>query len=205
MTSPDHVRQRLHGEATTEQIRAGWVDGPPRPLDEPIRVSAHDPAWERRFVVEAERIRVALGPVAVSVEHVGSTAVPDLCAKPVVDIDLLVADSDEEDAYVPALVEIGFRLVLREPWWWGHRMLITGDHAVNLHVFSADAGEPVRHILFRDWLRQHVEDRQRYAEAKRRLAKATTDDPAAYNLAKNTVIDDIFERIWAAQDAEDRR
>ncbi len=200
MKYPANVRQRLHGDATDEEIRAGWVDGPPRAL-EPVRLRAHDPTWSQRFSEEAQRIRAALGSLVLGLEHVGSTAVPGLVAKPIVDVDLLVADSEHEYAYLHPLTAIGYRLVLREPWWWGHRMLVSNDDVVNLHVFPFNAGEPVRHVLFRDWLRCHPEDRQRYAEAKEALAHSTSNNPEAYNLAKNAVIDNIYERIWAADDA----
>jgi GrpB-like predicted nucleotidyltransferase (UPF0157 family) len=86
------------------------------------------------------------------VEHVGSTAVVGLPAKPVIDIDLTVADSVDEAAYVPALEGVGFRLVIREPWWHEHRCLVHDDPRCNLHVFSPGAPEPVRHRIFRDWL-----------------------------------------------------
>jgi GrpB-like predicted nucleotidyltransferase (UPF0157 family) len=99
---------------------------------------------------------------------------------------------------VPALAGIGYRLVLREPWWYGHRMLVSDAADVNLHVWPRDAPEPVRHRLFRDWLRSHPDDRDLYAESKRRIARETVDRPGDYNLAKNDVIDQIYARVFAA-------
>lgn len=122
---------------------------------------------------------------------------PGLAAKPIIDIDLLVEDTTDESRYVPALETLGYRLVLREPWWHGHRMLVSTAEDVNLHVWPQDAPEPVRHRLFRDWLRSHPEDRELYATTKRRLARNTADRPGDYNLAKNDVIDAIYARIFA--------
>lgn len=177
----------------------GWLPGVGVP-DEPIVLAEHDPAWAAAFSSESVRIREALGAVALRVEHVGSTAVPGLVAKPVLDIDVWVADSDDEQAYVRALAAAGHTLVLREPWWNGHRMLCPAPGSglrVNLHVFPRTAPEPTRHLLFRDWLRSHDDDRERYARVKRRLAASTVADPAAYNLAKNEVIDAIYARVFA--------
>lgn len=158
-----------------------------------------DPSWRERFAREAERIRSALGPLARRIEHVGSTAVPGLPAKPIIDIDLWVEDAEDEERYVPAPTGIGYALVIREPWWNGHRMLCPVDGSkVNLHVFPSTAPEPLRHLLFRDWLRTHHVDRDLYGNAKRELAVVTSEDPSKYNLAKNEVIDSIYARIFAA-------
>jgi GrpB-like predicted nucleotidyltransferase (UPF0157 family) len=170
---------------------------PPRKTEH-IEVVPYDPAWPAAFEALAARIRAALGDVALSVEHVGSTSVPGLPAKPIIDIDLLIADTADESRYVPSLETLGYRLVLREPWWHGHRMLVSAAEDVNLHVWPEAAPEPVRHRLFRDWLRSHPEDRELYASTKRRLARDTVDRPGDYNLAKNAVIDDIYARIFAA-------
>ena len=77
-------------------------------------------------------------------------------------------------------------------------MLISSTEDVHLHIWPAGAPEPLRHRLFRDWLRAHPEDRELYAATKRRLARTTVDRPGDYNLAKNEVIDEIFTRIFAA-------
>ena len=106
------------------------------------------------------------------VEHVGSTSVPGLAAKPVVDIDLTVADSADEPAWLPALEAVGFELVVREPWWQQHRCLRHEDPRCNLHVFSRDAAEPIRHRIFRDWLREHADDLALFRAAKTNSAAA---------------------------------
>src|SRR5690606_23468257 len=128
-----------------------------------------------------------LGFRVLSLEHVGSTAVPGLAAKPVIDVDLVVADPDDEDAYVPALVAAGFELRVREPWWFGHRVLRTLQPRSHLHVFGLDSPEPVKRRIFRDWLRSNEEDRVRYARAKREAAaeaNAAGEHGMQYNARK---------------------
>lgn len=180
----------------------GWVAPLPPPTDV-IQVVDSDPRWVDEFASEAEKVHNALGARAHRVEHVRSTAVPGLPAKPIIDIDLWLDDTEDEDTYVPALENIGYVLVLREPWWNGHRMLVnSGVPKVNLHVFPATAPEPLRHLLFRDWLRTHEGDRDLYAKAKRRLAETTRELPADYNLAKNDVIDQIYSRVFSVPPTE---
>ena len=191
---PKNVRERFHG--TPEQLVAGVVGEPPQRW-KTIVIQDYDPGWADRFAAAASRLAELLGDRVSAIEHVGSTSVPGLAAKPIIDIDLLLADTADESTYVPALEGIGYRLVLREPWWYGHRMMVSPTADVNLHVWPEDAPEPVRHKLFRDWLRTHPEDRDLYADAKRRLARETVDSPGDYNLAKNDVIDRIYARIFA--------
>ncbi|MFE0527512.1 GrpB family protein [Micromonospora parva] len=192
---PQDVVHRFHG--TPEQVDAGLVGEPPR-IWASIVIEEYDPAWAQRFVAVRSSIVEALGDAALGVEHVGSTAVPGLAAKPIIDVDLTVEDTATESAYLPALERLGYRLVLREPWWHGHRMLVGPAEDVNLHVWPQGAPEPVRHRLFRDWLCSHPDDRARYAETKRRLARDTAHRPRDYSLAKNDVIDEIYARIFAA-------
>ncbi|RLP92207.1 GrpB family protein [Micromonospora sp. CV4] len=163
-----------------------------------IVIEDYDPAWADRFAAARALLTRALGDEIIGVEHVGSTSVPGLAAKPVIDIDLLVEDTTDESRYLPALERLGYRLVLREPWWHGHRMFLSPAEDVNLHVWPRGAPEPVRHRLFRDWLRSHPDDRELYAVTKRRLARETAQRPSDYSLAKNDVIDEIYARIFAA-------
>jgi GrpB-like predicted nucleotidyltransferase (UPF0157 family) len=137
----------------------------------------------------------------LGLEHVGSTAVPGLPAKPVIDIDLAVADADDEDAYVPDLAAAGFTLRIREPWWYGHRMLRADQPRANLHVFAPDSPEPVRHRIFRDWLRQDADDRDLYASTKAEAAKAANalgEHVMQYNARKQAVVREIYARAFAA-------
>ena len=176
-----------------------WVGGPP--AVSPIAVVESDPSWPAQYEELAQRIRVALGDRVLELEHVGSTSVPDLPAKPVIDIDLTVADSSDEPAYVPALEQAGYTLTIREPRWHEHRCLVASSPRSNLHVWSPDCAEAIRHRMFRDWLRDHPDDRERYAEAKRSSAAAATtagEDVMAYNLRKQPVVREILDRMFRA-------
>jgi GrpB-like predicted nucleotidyltransferase (UPF0157 family) len=192
---PREVRERFRG--SPEQDAVALVGEPPRFFDS-VLIEDHDPAWADRFTAAAALLGERLGSLVIGVQHVGSTSVPGLAAKPIIDIDLLLEDTENESRYVPVLEGIGYRLVLREPWWHGHRMLVSADEHVNLHVWPRDAPEPVRHQLFRDWLRTHADDRHLYEVTKRRLIERTAAAPGEYSLAKNAVIDEIYARIFAA-------
>ena len=192
---PKEITQRLLG--TAEQNATALVGARPARWDH-IVIEDYDPAWVDWFAAARALLRDALGDQIITIEHVGSTSVPGLPAKSIIDIDLTLDDTADESRYVPALEARGYRLVLREPWWHGHRMLVSAAEDVHLHLWPQGAAEPVRHLLFRDWLRSHPEDRELYASAKRRLAAETAERPAEYNMAKNDVIDQIYERIFAA-------
>jgi GrpB-like predicted nucleotidyltransferase (UPF0157 family) len=176
-----------------------WLPGTARPIG--VEVTDPDPAWPRQFAELAGRIRAALGWRALVIEHVGSTSVPGLAAKPVIDIDLTVADPDREQDYVPALERAGFRLVVREPWWYGHRLLRADQPDGNLHVFGTDSPELVRHRIFRNWLRGNPDERDRYAAAKLRAAAASNaagENGMQYNARKQQVIREIYHRAFTA-------
>ncbi|WP_418276565.1 GrpB family protein [Isoptericola jiangsuensis] len=176
-----------------------WVDG--AAPEHGLTLVEHDPRWAQVFARTAAQIRAALGTAAIGVEHVGSTSVPGLPAKPIVDVDLTVADPDDEDAYVPALVAAGFVLRVREPWWYGHRMFRGPGAPTNVHVFAPDGPETVRHRMFRDWLREHPEDRDLYRDTKlaaAREANAAGEHVMQYNARKAGVIREIYGRAFAA-------
>ncbi|MCL2543869.1 MAG: GrpB family protein [Nocardioidaceae bacterium] len=176
-----------------------WV-GDARPSTD-VRVVTADPAWPETYAEVALGIREALGGVVVALDHVGSTSVPGLVAKPITDVCLVVGDPGDEAAYVPALVAAGYVHRVREPWWQGHRLLRLAEPAVHLHVFGPDAAEPVRMRIFRDWLRDHPEDLRRYAAAKREAARATTaagEHMMDYNARKQAVVREIYDRAFRA-------
>jgi GrpB-like predicted nucleotidyltransferase (UPF0157 family) len=176
-----------------------WVGG--RPVGTPIAVVEPDPSWPAQFAELARRVRAVLGDRVLDLEHVGSTSVPDLPAKPVIDIDLTVVDSSEEPAYVPALEQVGFVLTIREPRWHEHRCLVATSPRCNLHVWSPDCPEVIRHRMFRDWLRDHPDDRALYADAKRASADASSaagEDVMSYNLRKQPVVRAILDRMFRA-------
>lgn len=194
MASPEEIT-RHHDAPSDDSI---WVHGRPDPT--PIRVVAYDDGWPAAFTRVAGRVRDALGAAALGVEHVGSTSVPGLPAKPVIDVDLTVADPADEAAYLPALEAAGFRLVIREPAWHEHRALKHDDPDANLHVFGPDCPEVTRHRIFRDWLVAHPSDRRRYAEIKLAAASETTRRGGIvtdYNRLKEPVIRDIYDRAFA--------
>jgi GrpB-like predicted nucleotidyltransferase (UPF0157 family) len=132
------------------------------PSSGPVRLVKYDPAWPALFEREETRVRATLGTLALQIEHVGSTSVPGLAAKPVIDVVLVVDDSADETAYVPALGRQGYVLRIREPEWHQHRMLKGPDNDVNMHVFSDGCPEVERMLAFRDRIRQHPDDRDRY-------------------------------------------
>lgn len=137
----------------TEDYLRKCTVGELAPSDSPIVLLEYDSQWPERFRRESENIRTALGEQALRIEHVGSTSVPGLIAKPIIDIVLVVRDSSEESAYAPQLERAGYRLRVREPDWYEHRMFkSTGDN-VNLHVFSESCLEIDRMVVFRDRLR----------------------------------------------------
>lgn len=159
-----------------------------------IVIVDHDPCWASKFDHHAARISLALGSKALVIEHVGSTSVPGLAAKPIIDIDVLVADSADEAAYLDVLVAAGYVLRVREPDWHEHRMLRTQELDVHIHIFTIGCVEHTRHALFRDWLRTHAEDRQLYESIKRRLAQQDWPDMNAYANAKSAVVEEIITR-----------
>jgi GrpB-like predicted nucleotidyltransferase (UPF0157 family) len=188
-------------ETTEDELRAVTI-GPLQPLTGKVLVVDYDPDWPRQFEGEAKKIRTALGERALLLEHVGSTSVLGLAAKPILDILLVVGDSSDEAAYVPALEAVGYALRIREPDWYEHRVLKGVDPAVNLHVFSPGCEETGRMLLMRDWLRAHDDDRELYARAKRELAQRDWKYTQNYADAKTAVVQQILARAAAHQAPE---
>lgn len=186
-------RSRDHEPLTDEQIANATI-GEPLRIDGTIELHQSDPGWPLLFAREEARIRSALGDRVRLLEHVGSTSVPGLAAKPVIDIVLTVADSTDEASYVPALEAEPYVLHLREPDWFEHRLFKGPDTAVNLHVFTDGAAEADRMIAFRDHLRAHHDDLVLYADVKGRLASREWKYVQNYADAKSAVIADIMAR-----------
>ena len=176
-----------------EQILAVRI-GEVAPLNGPILIADYDPAWPQLYAREAERIRAALGDQVLLLEHVGSTSVPGLAAKPRIDVLLVVPRSADEPAYVPALEAVGYVLRIREPDWYEHRVFKGPDTDVNLHVFSPGCPEIARMRLFRDWLRINAADRQLYERTKRDLAQREWKYTQQYADAKTEVVEEILAR-----------
>jgi GrpB-like predicted nucleotidyltransferase (UPF0157 family) len=168
-----------------------------------IVVADYDPVWPQRFRQEEARIRAALGGAALSIEHIGSTSVPGLAAKPIVDILLVVKDSANEASYLPTLEEAGYVLRVREPDFDEHRMLRTPQKDAHVHVFSAGSPEIGRYLLLRDRLRQDDGDRELYARTKRELATKDWPSVDRYAEAKTEIIEGIISRAAAGSLQED--
>lgn len=173
-----------------EKLAAILVHGPT-----PTRVEIvdYDPEWPLRFARRAAELRDILGERARLVEHIGSTSVPGLAAKPVVDIVVGIDDPDDESAYLPDLQAAGYELRVTQP---RHRALRAGDpdEPVNLHCYAPDDVETRRYLVLRDHLRSHPGDRDRYAAVKRDLATREWDDMNYYAEAKGPVIREILAR-----------
>ena len=182
---------------TDEELQAARV-GPVVPHNAPITLAEYDPQWPVLFEREAARIRSVLGATAVRVEHAGSTSVPGLPAKPIIDIVLAVPDSADEASYAPALQAAGYVLRIREPDWFEHRLFKGPDTDINLHVFTAGEAEIDRMLLFRDWLRANDAERDAYLQVKRDLAKRTWRHVQHYADAKTAIVQEIVARATAA-------
>ena len=178
----DPIKERIR-EATI-----GEVESPA------IVVVDYDPAWPERFRREAAKIRAALGEAALAIEHIGSTSVPGLAAKPIVDILVVVEDSGDEASYVPALESAGYALRVREPDFHEHRMFRTPEKDAHVHVFSAGSPEIERYLLLRNHLREDADDRELYTRTKRDLASRDWPSMDHYAEAKTEVVEGIVAR-----------
>jgi GrpB-like predicted nucleotidyltransferase (UPF0157 family) len=176
-----------------QQIIAATV-GERVPLNNTITLEPYNPEWPRMYATLGRKIRDALGAKALMVEHVGSTSVPELSAKPIIDIVLVVSDSADEAAYVPALERAGHVLRIREPDWFEHRMLKPFGIDGNIHVFSRACPEIDRVLAFRDWLRVNDDDRKLYERTKQDLAARTWKHVQNYADAKSEVVAEILGR-----------
>ena len=184
----------LPAPMTEEHITRVTVGGPPKQLNGQVALSEYDPSWSGLFAREAKRIKSALGDDALLIEHVGSTSVPGLPAKPIIDILLVVADSTNEESYVPSLGAAGYVLRIRELDWHQHRMFNGPDTEIHLHVFTREDGEIERMLLFRDRLRENEVDRELYASTKRELARKNWKYVQNYADAKSKVVETIIAR-----------
>jgi GrpB-like predicted nucleotidyltransferase (UPF0157 family) len=163
-----------------------------------------NPAWPQRFFDTKARIEAVLGLTAVAILHAGSTSVPGLAAKDVIDIDMVVKDVENEDSYVKALESLGFRFLFRQPQWHQNRFFVDegdrpGAYLINLHVFGPDCPEVEKHRIFREWLSNSSEDLQLYAKVKRECAAASEaagESMLEYNMRKEKTIQDILNRAF---------
>ena len=146
----------------------------------------YDDGWPARFAEHRDRIVTALGDRARLVEHIGSTAVPGLAAKDVVDVLVGIDDPDDEAAYLPDLEAAGYVVRVREP---SHRALRETDGArVNVHCYAPGSDAVVEYRLLREHLRTHPEARREYEATKRALAGREWPDMNHYAEAKGPTI-----------------
>ena len=178
---------------TEEQILAAHI-GEKRPHNDTVHLADYDPAWPALFAGHADRIGGALGDRALMIEHVGSTSVPGLAAKPTIDILLVVADSADERSYVPALEAAGYLLRIREPDRNEHRMFVDRERRAQVHVLSEGNAEIERYLFFRDRLRANRADRELYEQTKRALAQQVWTYVQNYADAKGPVVEEIIAR-----------
>ena len=159
-----------------------------------IRVVDYDVNWPSVFQRHAAKIKEALGTAALRVEHIGSTSVQGLPAKPIIDILLIVEDSADERSYLPDLERAGYELRVREPLFHQHRMVRTPKKDVHIHVYTKNSPEIERYLIFRDRLRENASERTLYADTKRALAKRDWPHMDAYADAKTELIEAIIAR-----------
>jgi GrpB-like predicted nucleotidyltransferase (UPF0157 family) len=190
------------GKPSLEERMQAVHIGPLQRLTGKIVIAPYSDEWPRMFAAQADKIRAALGERALMLEHAGSTSVPGLAAKPIIDIALVVADPANEAAYVPALEAAGYTLRIREPDWYQHRLLKYTDPDVNLHVFGPHCEEVARMLLMRDWLRRDEADRALYERTKRALAQRDWTYTQQYADAKTAVVHEILGRARAALGGE---
>lgn len=171
--------------------------GSPETLNNTVYLADYDPAWPLTFARLADDIHRALGEAVCLLKHVGSTSVPGLAAKPIIDMVLAVADSSEERTYIPQLETLDYYLKIREPDWFEHRVLKLSEPQVNLHVFSVGCTEIDQMLTFRDWLRRHPEDLKLYETTKRELSQQTWKYIQNYADAKSAVVREIMDRALA--------
>ena len=159
-----------------------------------VVIHDYDDQWPATYQVHAGIIAEALGDSALRLEHIGSTSVPGLAAKPIIDILLVVPNSAEESAYLPQLLAAGYELRVREPSFDEHRMVRAPERDVHVHIFSPSSKEIARYLAFRNRLRECSSDRLNYEQAKRILAKREWDDTNQYAEAKSTIVEGIISR-----------
>lgn len=156
-----------------------------------VVIVAYDPDWPARFAEHRERVQRALGPLIMRIEHIGSTAVPGLAAKPVIDVVVTTVDPDDESVMVPAMASAGYHLRVRET---GHRMFRTTDRDAHVHVWGDSDPEVSRYLRFRDRLRASAKDRRAYEQLKRELSARDWKDMNHYADAKSVLIEQILAR-----------
>lgn len=156
-----------------------------------VTVASHDPAWRGQFDVEAQRIAEQLGDVVVCLHHIGSTAIPGLPAKPIIDVLMEVADLESLDAATPALEALGYEAmgeygIPRRRYF--RRNDASGKRTNHVHAFEVGTADVQRHLAFRDYMIAHPVAASAYGELKRELAQRHPDDIEAYMDSKDAFV-----------------
>jgi GrpB-like predicted nucleotidyltransferase (UPF0157 family) len=174
------------------------VSGTDRPRD-PIEVHPYNPEWPETFERWSSRLAGCLAGAATRIEHVGSTAVPGLDAKPIVDIQVSVERLGDEQLYVPGCEAAGLQFRLRDDERRFFRPPSGAVREVHVHVCEVGSSWEREHLLFRDFLRTHPDARDAYAATKRHAAGVWRDDSMAYTEAKSGIILDTLDSAerWA--------
>jgi GrpB-like predicted nucleotidyltransferase (UPF0157 family) len=188
---------KTHRAPSTEATIRAAVVGDLQPLTARLELLDYDPAWPALFEREAARVRSILGDRVRRLEHVGSTSVLGLAAKPIIDMVLAVPDSSDEPSYVPLMEAAGYVVRIREPEWFEHRVFKGPDTNVNLHTFTEGSPEIDRMVAFRDWLRSHDDERDLYERTKRDLVARDWRFVQQYADAKTEVVEGIIARATA--------
>jgi GrpB-like predicted nucleotidyltransferase (UPF0157 family) len=164
-------------------------------MPDPVVIAAYAPRWPACFARLRDRLATALGPLAVRIEHVGSTAVPGLAAKPIIDLDVVVATQGDLSAVIERLRPLGYRHEgdLGVP---GRDAFASppGSPAHHLYVCPADSPALARHLALRDLLRADPEAARAYGDLKRTLAARFGDDRVAYTEGKTLFIESLLAR-----------
>ena len=174
-------------------------------FDPAVRIVDPDPGWPARAAAELRRVEHALGPVAVRLEHVGSTAVPGLAAKPILDLQLSVDRLEPRERYVAALERLGYLFVPapESPDYHLFARPPQRPRTHHLHVCRAGSDHELRHVAVRDFLRTHPDEAERYAALKRRLAADHPQDRLGYISGKHAYLTALEARAlaWAGSPA----
>jgi GrpB-like predicted nucleotidyltransferase (UPF0157 family) len=194
LTPKDITSFYNHDEALVQRIAH-------RPVKNPVLLVDPDPTWPQHFTRLKSLIQSVLGSKALAITHVGSTSIPNMPAKPVIDVDLTVEDILDEKSYVAPLESVGFLFLQRCPEWYEHRFFgcSAPPIAVNLHVWGPECPESTRHVIFKEWLLKAEGEREVYARVKReaaRDARREGEDVMGYNLRKEGVVREIYERAF---------
>ncbi|HBY96185.1 MAG TPA: hypothetical protein DEP84_19900 [Chloroflexi bacterium] len=168
-----------------------------------IVVVPYDLSWVNAFQHEAERLAAIFGDELLSIHHIGSTAVPGLSAKPVIDIMPLVRNLDRVELFNAALINLGYE-PLGENGIAGRRYFVKGgdeNRTHNVHLYEPDNPEVARHLDFRDYLRAHPEEAQQYGRLKEMLARQFPHDIFGYMAGKDSFIKEILHKAheWRAR------